>query len=389
MIRRWLGRLVRERLSRFPAVALVGARQVGKTTLARALGGAYFDLEQPEDRVRLDLDFDGLARGARLVVLDEAQAWPAVFPRLRGAIDADRRRNGRFLLLGSVSPGLMREVSESLAGRLSVCELTPLLALELPERRQDELWLMGGYPDGGILAPGRFPRWQEDYLTLLAQRDLPLWGLPATHQTTGRLFKMVAARHGSVWNASELGRSLGLNYHTVDTYLDYLEGAFLVRRLQAFHRNIGKRLVKRPKVYWRDPGLLHALLGTTTRDELLAAPWVGASWEGWVVEQVLSHLTSRGIAHEAFFLRTHDGHEVDLVLDARGQRWCIEIKLSSSPSPGDFERLAVGSEWAGATRQVVVSRTQRTIDRGPRLSTNLRGLLGRLAEDVGARHPGA
>jgi hypothetical protein len=362
-----------------PAVALVGARQVGKTTLAKALRGAYFDLEQPEERLRLDLHWESLVSGRRLIVLDEAQAWAALFPRLRGAIDAERRRNGRFLILGSVSPGLAREVAESLAGRLSLCELTPFLVSELPAATETDLWLMGGYPDGGVLGGGPFPGWQEDYLTLLAERDLPTWGLPAAPQMTKRLFRMLAARNGSVWNASEIARSLGVSYHTVSSYLDYLEGAFLVRRLPPFFRNIGKRLIKSPKLFWRDSGLLHALLRATSFDQLLGEPWVGASWEGFSIEQILSHLATWGRSFEAFFLRTSDGHEVDLVLDLGRERWAIEVKLTSSPAPEDFERLEKAAAWIGATRRVILSRTSRTIEGSGRLSTNLRGLLERLA----------
>ncbi len=263
MLKRIAHRLVLDRLEDFPAVALVGPRQCGKTTLAQAIGGVYFDLEQESERLRLDLEWDDLTRAKDLVVLDEAQSWPEVFTRLRGAIDRDRKRTGRFLLLGSVSPSLMLQVSQSLAGRLSLVELTPLLYAELRTKAsRSRRWLLGGYPDGGVLEPKRYPRWQIDYLALLTQRDLPAWGLPAKPQVTDRLLRMLAALHGQTWNASQVGQSLGLSYHTVNTYLDYLVGTFLIRRLQPFQANIRKRLVKRPKVYWRDSGLLHALLNT-------------------------------------------------------------------------------------------------------------------------------
>lgn len=186
MLRRHLRREVLTRLATYPAVAVLGPRQCGKTTLARSLGGRYFDLEQEPERLRADLEWDGLAAGKGLVVFDEAQSWPEVFVRLRGAIDQDRTRTGRFLLLGSVSPSLMGQVSESLAGRLSLVELTPFLWTELvTTASRERLWLCGGYPDGGVLEPRAYPQWQRDYLTLLAQRDLPNWGLPAKPQTTG------------------------------------------------------------------------------------------------------------------------------------------------------------------------------------------------------------
>lgn len=200
------------------------------------MSSIYFDMEQEADRLRLDLEWAAVTASSRLVVIDEAQAAPETFPRLRGAIDAERRRNGRFLLLGSFSPALMRDVSESLAGRLAVVELAPLSLRELPADACERLWRCGGYPDGGVLDGRGFPEWQHDYLGFLAQRDLPSWGLPATAQTTRRLFGLLAARHGQQWNASDIGRVLGLSYHTVNAYLDYLEGAFLIRRLPRIAR---------------------------------------------------------------------------------------------------------------------------------------------------------
>ena len=366
---------VREALSRAPAVALLGPRQCGKTTLARQFPCAYFDLEQEEECLRLDLEWQSLVARRRLIVLDEAQAWPAVFPRLRAAIDADRRRNGRFLLLGSVSPALMREVSESLAGRLALREMTPFLVSELPRRSQRNSWLMGGYPDGGILGGDVFPAWQRDYLTLLAERDLPNWGLAAQPRMTERLFKMLAIGHGATWNASNIGRSLGLSYHTVNSYVDYLQGAYLVRLLPPLHANLRKRLVKNPKLYWRDSGLLHSLLGVRSLEDLVVQPWVGLSFEGWVIEQVLSHLASRGIDHEASFFRTADGDEIDLVLDVARKRWAIEIKLTTSPKGGDLSRVEALGAQIGADVACLVSRTTRPIHAANRLSTHLAGLL--------------
>jgi predicted AAA+ superfamily ATPase len=214
MIARTIETLLRHRLKSYPAVVLVGPRQSGKTTLARSLSSSYFDLEQPADRLRLDLGWDELVAGRQLIILDEAQTWPELFPRLRGTIDADRRRNGRFLLLGSVSPALMKQVAESLAGRLSLVELSPLLTVEQPILSLDDFWLRGGFPNGGILTPKSFPQWQLDYLTLIAQRDLPVWGLAAKPPVTLRLLRMLAAMHGQIWNASQIGQSLGLSYHS-------------------------------------------------------------------------------------------------------------------------------------------------------------------------------
>lgn len=381
MIKRSLLPLLQERLGASPAVGLAGPRQCGKTTLARSLGGSYFDLEQRPERLRLDLEWEGLCSGSRLVVLDEAQSWPEVFPRLRGAIDADRKRRGRFLLLGSVSPGLMAQVSESLAGRLALLDLTPFLWSELkPEVASERLWLCGGYPEGGVLEPKAFPRWQKDYLALLSQRDLPNWGLPAAPETTATMLRMLAAAHGQVWNASQLGQSLGLNYKTVSGYLDYLVGAFLIRRLPPYHANIGKRLTKSPKVYWRDTGLLHSLLNVPDEATLLAQPWVGASWEGFVIEQALGALACAGRQHEAYHFRTSDRHEIDLVLELGRELWAIEVKLTASPSPEDMERLDKTADLIKATKRVLVTRTSKPTGSGKRVSTNLPGLIEMLGE---------
>ena len=246
MHRRALTPLLKRLLKSFPTVALLGPRQAGKTTLARSLGRSYYDLEDDGDRTRLDAEWPAVEAAKSLVILDEAQAYPAVFSRLRGVIDRKRKRNNRFLLLGSVSPALMKNVSESLAGRLATVELSPFLAVEWPAALHQRLWIRGGYPDGGILGGGSFPLWQEEYLKLLVQRDLPEWGLPSKPQLTLRLLKMLAAVHGGVWNGSEIGRSLGLSYHTVNGYLDFLEGAFLIRRLLPFSSNLKKRIVKSP-----------------------------------------------------------------------------------------------------------------------------------------------
>ncbi len=383
MRRRVLTRAIRDLLRAYPAVALLGARQVGKTTLARTLGGTYFDLEDEVQRARLDAEWAAVEAARDLIVLDEAQAHPPLFPRLRGAIDRDRRRRGRFLLLGSVAPGLMKNVSESLAGRLAVTELTPLLAREIPVAALNRLWALGGYPDGGVLGGSAFPRWQTDYLDLLAQRDLPDWGFPARPGVTRRLLRMVAAVNGQVWNASDLGRSLGLTYHTVNGYLDYLEGAYLLRRLPAYHANIRTRLVKSPKIYWRDSGLLHALLGLPSAAALLDQPWAGASWEGFVIEQLLAALGAAGRPHEAAYVRTRLGEEIDLVLELGGQRWAIEITMTSRPSPEDLARLDRNAALIGATRRILVSRHAGIHGTPERLLADLPGALAVL--ERGAR----
>ncbi len=379
MIPRDITGLLKMRLANYPAVALIGPRQCGKTTLARSVGGSYFDLEHEPDRLRLDLEWDLLASGSPLVILDEAQAWPEVFPRLRSTIDRDRDRKGRFLLLGSVSPALMKHVSESLAGRLSLVELTPFLWNELPSAAaRRRLWLCGGYPEGGVLQPARYPQWQSDYLTLLTDRDLPTWGLPARPQMIRRMLKMLAVLQGETWNASRLAESLGISFHTVNSYLDFLAGAFLVRRLPPYFTNLGKRLVKSPKVYWRDTGLLHALLNINSKAGLLAHPSVGVSWEGFGIEQVIGALAQKGRMFEPYFLRTSDGYEIDLVIDFGRSRWAIEFKLTSSPSPSDMERLDRTADWIDAGLRILVSHVREPVKTDRHISCDLPWLLGHL-----------
>lgn len=375
MISRLLKRQINAQLAHYPAVALSGARQTGKTTLAKAFAGHYFDLENPQDQLRLEVTWEELMETQDLVILDEIQAMPELFPRLRAAIDADRKRCGRFLMLGSVAPSLMQRAGQALTGRLALCQLTGFLALERPAQEWDSLWQRGGYPDGGILDASRFPDWQQNYLALMAQRDLPSWGLPAQPVLIQRLFRMLAALHGQMWNASQLGKSLGLSYHTVNTYADFLEQAFLIRRLPAYTSNLHKRLVKRPKLYWRDTGLLHSLLGLERTSDVFDQPWVGTSWEGWVIEQLLGHLESTGRVFEAFYVRTSDQREIDLVLEYRGQRWAFEIKLSSAPDAAFLRRLQDHATLVGADRVALISRTAEPVCGKAVASLNLAAAL--------------
>lgn len=368
-------KIVVEQLQHYPAVALIGPRQCGKTTLAKSLHGHYFDLEDEADVLKLDLAWDQLAAGAELVILDEAQAYPPVFKRLRSAIDRRRSANGRFLVLGSVSPVLMREVSQSLAGRLALVEISPFFLSELGDEHLDRLWLTGGFPDGGVLGEQPPGNWQRNYLALLAQRDLPEWGLPSRPQVTERLFRMLAASHGSLWNASMIGKSLGLNYQTVNGYMEYLKGAFLVRQIQSYHVNLKKRLVKSPKTYLCDSGLLHALLGITSMDNLLSQPWVGFGWDGFVIQQVLACLNSTGIGYTPYFFRTSDQHEIDLLLDFGSELWACEIKISSNPNSDDMAKLNRLADLVGASQRIIISRTIRSFSNGTNASLNLPDFL--------------
>jgi len=292
MLARHLETAVAASLRRFPAVALIGARQTGKTTLARTLlrrmrGRALLlDLERPSDLGKLaepELYLEPLAD--RLVVLDEVQRAPGLFPVLRALIDA-RRRPGRFLLLGSASPALLRQSAESLAGRVIYHELAPLALHEVGSRNGARLWLRGGFP-GSYLARSEAASlaWRAAFVTTHLERDLPQLGIRVPAANLRRFWMMLAHAHAQLWNASQIGASLGLTVPTMRHYLDILSATFMVRELPPFHANLKKRLVKTPKVYLRDSGVLHALLGLPSTDALLAHPASGASWEGWVIEQ--------------------------------------------------------------------------------------------------------
>jgi len=335
------------------------------------LGGVYFDLENPADRHKLDIQWDQIVRQKALVILDEAQCFPEVFSRLRGAIDDDRKRNGRFLLLGSVSLALMTQVSESLAGRLAIVELSPLILPELKKSQMDMLWFHGGYPDGGILGQGTYPQWQESYVRTLTTRDLPQWGLPANPQTTQRLLLMLAAVHAQPWNASRIASSMGLSFQTINNYLDFLDGTFLFRRMLPFHANIRKRMIKSPKVYIRDTGLLHSLMEVRDFDHLMAQPWLGASWEGFVIEQTLCTLAALDRRCSFYYLRTSDQKELDLILDFAGEVWAIEIKLANSPSTEDMAKLKKTADIINASRRILICRTNKPVDGGDTVITNL------------------
>jgi predicted AAA+ superfamily ATPase len=326
-------------LTESPAVCLLGARQVGKTTLALAIAeqrdALYLDLESPRDRARLD-DPEGYLEPHldKLVVLDEVHRVPGLFPPLRGLIDRARRRGlrtGRYLLLGSAALSLLRQAGESLAGRVRFLELGPLDALEAAAIPLDRLWLRGGFPDSA-LAPndGRSLRWREDFVRTYLERDIPQFGPRLPAETLRRLWVMLAHRQGGPYNAAELARNLGLDTRTANRYVDLLVDLFLLRRLPPWHANVGKRLVKSPRLYVRDSGLVHALLGVEGLDALLAHPVVGASWEGFAIENLLAAAPEGTTAH---YYRTAGGAEIDLLLELpRGGRWAVEVKRSTAPA---------------------------------------------------------
>ena len=339
MLSRDIIHLLNHKLSRNPAVALLGPRQSGKTTLAMTLSDNYFDLEVETERQRLLNQWGELEKSSQLIVLDEVQSFPELFPKLRHTIDKDRDRNNRFLLLGSVSPAVMVHVSESLAGRVGLVYLTPLTFNEAPSSPVSDFWLYGGFPKGGILDAQDFPEWQKDYVQNLIYRDFPSWGLPLKPLATERLVYMLAALNGTQLHVSQLSKSLGIHRHVITDYLDFLEGAFLIRRLYPYFTNLKKRLIKSPKLYVRDSGLLHALLDTASIDSLYKKPWVGNSWEGFVIETILAVALQKGISLKPYYFRTHDGYEIDLLLELSGELWAIEIKLSTELDYGAYNKL--------------------------------------------------
>lgn len=329
---------LREDLASTPAVALLGPRQAGKTTVAHELAqqsdNVYLDLESELDRAKLASPELYLAeRLDRLVVLDEVHRVPGLFPVLRGLIDRARRsgrRSGLYLLLGSASLDLLQQAGESLAGRIAYRELTPFNVQELPEAEHTRLWVRGGFPESYLArTPAASLRWRQDFIRTYVERDIPLFGGRVGSEALRRLWGMLAHQQGALVNASVLARSLALDMRTVNRYLDLLVEMFLVRRLEPWHANLGKRLTKSPKLYVRDSGLLHALLGLPDEEALLGHPAVGASWEGFVLENLI---TAAGTSASAHFYRTSGGAEVDLLLNwPSGECWAIEVKRSLAP----------------------------------------------------------
>jgi predicted AAA+ superfamily ATPase len=326
-------------LAEAPAVALLGPRQVGKTTLAlevaRTRPAVYLDLESEADRAKLAEPELYLAQHEdELVVLDEIQRTPQLFGSLRGIIDAGRRRGrgwGRFLVLGSASIDLLRQSSESLAGRIRYLELAPLDADEVGQDRVDALWLRGGFPESLLAATDATSlRWRVDFIRTYLERDVPQLGPRIPAETLRRFWTMLAHQQGGLLNAAALARALAVDGKTVAAYLDLLVDLLLVRRLMPWHGNVRKRLVKSPKVYVRDSGLVHALLGIGDREALLAHPVAGASWEGLAMESLIAAAPA---GTEAYFFRTSAGAEIDLLLKlpGHGQPWAIEIKRGLAP----------------------------------------------------------
>lgn len=347
-------------LSYFPAVGIIGPRQVGKTTLAKAiteklnLETLYIDLENPEDESKL---FDPVLffreNENRCVILDEVQRRQDLFPVMRSMIDQNRTP-GRFVLLGSASPELIRDTSESLAGRIAYLELNPFNLLEIEDAidNQKKLWMRGGFPNAFLAPNDKLSKtWRTNFIRSYIERDLPMLGLDADKALIMRLWRMLAHAQGGVVNYSSLSRSLGVTSNTVKKYISFLEGAFLLRSLQPYHANVKKRLVKSPKVFVRDSGILLHLLSVYKYDDLTNHPILGAAWEGFVMDQIMAVCADE---YDYAFYRTHEGTECDLVLlEGDKPKICVEIKFTSSPKPS--KGMLQAFEDLGAKQNYIVT----------------------------------
>lgn len=346
MINRFVIKELLELLSEFPAIAIIGPRQVGKTTLVKAIQKAidlelvYIDLENPKHEIKLSdpvLFFEN--NEDKCIVLDEIQRRKDLFPLLRAMIDQNRKP-ARFILLGSASTDLIRDSSESLAGRIFYKELCPFHLLELPEHAEQKLMLRGGYPNAFLAKSDKMSElWREGFIQTYVERDLPLLGLPLAPGESRRLLRMLSHLHGQILNYSMLSKALGLSSPTVKKYIMFLEQAFLLYLLEPYSGNTGKRIIKSPKLYIRDSGMLNTLMGIRTYNDLLSNPAAGAIWEGFVLMQIKTVLPYNT---DICFYRTNHGAELDVVLTfPQGLRIGVEIKFSSSPtlSRGNFEAM--------------------------------------------------
>jgi predicted AAA+ superfamily ATPase len=358
-IKRKLTDKIRYKLKNMPAVAILGPRQCGKTTLAKAIisdieNTSYLDLERPSDVNKLqDPEAFFKVNAERLICLDEIQRMPELFPALRSVID-DNKKNGQFLMLGSASPELLKQSSETLAGRISYLELTPFLFPEIDSNgevlRLRELWVRGGFPRSYLATEETASfEWRLDFIRTFLERDIPQLGFRTPAKRLDRFWRMCAHSHGQLLNSSKLGQALGVSHHTIRSYINMLEETFVVRTLQPYVANLKKRLVKSPKTYIRDSGLLHALLDLHDMNGLLGHPVYGVSWEGFVIENIISCLPE----WRPYFYRTISGSEIDLILEKGRERFVVECKVSAAPVMGrgfwnGLQDLGIDSAWVVA-----------------------------------------
>jgi len=329
---------IKEKLGSIPGVVILSPRQCGKSTLAKAMiseigGAVYLDLERPSDVSKLrDPEAFFSLNSDRLICLDEIQRAPELFPVLRSVMD-ENKQNGQFIILGSASPALIQQSSETLAGRISYFELTPFLLKEVSDdhhlKTLRRLWLRGGFPRSYLASNEKESfEWRLDFIRTFLERDIPQLGFRTPAKTLERFWRICSHLHGQLLNSSKLGESMGVSHHTVRSYVDMLEQSFVLRVLQPYESNLKKRLIKSPKIYIRDSGILHALLGIENHNDLLGHPVYGASWEGLVIENILPLLPN----WKASFYRTSSGSEIDLILEKGNKRVAIECKGATSPN---------------------------------------------------------
>lgn len=337
-IKRILTTTIKQKLENMPGVVILGPRQCGKSTLAKAIiseigGAVHLDLERPSEVSKLrDPEAFFSLNNDKLICLDEIQRVPDLFPVLRSVMD-ENRKNGQFIILGSASPDLIKQRSETLAGRISYFELTPFLLKEVSEdhhlKTLRKLWLRGGFPRSYLASDEKESiEWRLDFIRTFLERDIPQLGFRTPAKTIERFWRICAHLHGQLLNSSKLGESMRVSHHTVRSYIDMLEQSFVLRVLRPYESNLKKRLIKSPKIYIRDSGILHALLGIETHNDLLGHPVYGASWEGMVIENILSLLPN----WKASFYRTSSGSEIDLILEKGNKHVAIECKGSTAPN---------------------------------------------------------
>lgn len=374
-------RTLQRLLARTPVVAILGARQVGKTTLAREIMKAYpgdttiFDLERTSDVARLADPELALGRLRGLIVLDEIQRRPDLFPTLRALCDRSRKPAG-FLVLGSASPELLRQSSESLAGRIAYHELPGLTLDEVGIANLERLWLRGSFPRSYLPRTLRQSSdWREDFIRTFLERDVPQFGIAIPAPTLERFWSMLAHYHAQVWNGSEFARSFAVSHHTTRRYLDALQSVFMVRVLKPWTVNLRKRQIKAPKIYLRDSGVLHSFLGVTTRDHLDRHPKLGASWEGFLLEAVVHQCGAR--SRDCYFWATHTGAELDLLIDRGSRRYGFEFKHTVAPRITRSMRTAM--EDLGLTRLDIIHAGSETFP----ISARVRAVAAtRLLQDL-------
>jgi len=364
MIRRCHVDLVKARLSKFPAVAILGPRQCGKTTLARQFVDAdsarYFDLEDPLSLARLEEPVTALGALDGLTVIDEIQRRPDLFPILRVLVDQSSRKR-RFLILGSASGALLRQSSESLAGRAEFIDITPFRLTEVGLEKERSHWLRGGFPPSFLASDDRISfLWRRSFIRAFLEQDLPGMGVRLAFPAMFRFWSMLAHYHGQIWKAADPARAMGVSEPTVRRYLDILTGSFMIRQLKPWHENLAKRQVRSPKIYFTDSGLLHAMLGIRTPDDLLRHPRCGASWEGYALEEVVTAIAP----DEVFFWATHNGAELDLLAMKDGKRLGFEFKLADAPKMTPSMRIASEDLSLDSLTVVYPGARSYSLDRG-------------------------